>query len=174
MLDPSNPTFLIAALVAIASGLIFAIRYVKPDASRDYDVIFAVMGLIYAICIGWEGWRLIPLLYFAQLLVIVLGGFFAVETFRLRLQLVEKSRQVQGRVRRQGFDRTYPSAYDRGQPMGTRADGARIRDTGSRTIENRSERRKPRTSTRPQLTDISGESRPGRGRCGLTPGARAK
>jgi len=50
-----SPYFLMAALVAIASGAIFAVRFVKPEASEESDVIFATMGLIYSISLLLEG-----------------------------------------------------------------------------------------------------------------------
>ncbi|MFT0787781.1 Ycf66 family protein, partial [Synechococcus sp. H55.10] len=85
-----SPYFLMAALVAIASGAIFAVRFIKREASAESDVIFATMGLIYSVCLLLEGQRLIPLLFFAQVLLAVVAGWFALETFRLRILLNEK------------------------------------------------------------------------------------
>ncbi|MCF2970638.1 Ycf66 family protein [Synechococcus sp. Nb3U1] len=155
-----SPYFLMAALVAIASGAIFAVRFIKREASAEYDVIFATMGLIYSVCLLLEGQRLIPLLFFAQVLLAVMAGWFAIETFRLRILLSEKARQVGGArptARRQGFTRTYqPDSYGAGRTVSTRAGGSRIRDTSSygRSIAGRSEDPGPGSSrrSRPQLT----------------------
>ncbi|MEN9226320.1 MAG: Ycf66 family protein [Thermostichus sp. DRC_bins_24] len=156
-----SPYFLMAALVAIASGAIFAVRFIKREASAEYDVIFATMGLIYSVCLLLEGQRLIPLLFFAQVLLAVMAGWFAIETFRLRILLSEKARQVGGvrpTVRRQGFTRTYPpEGYGQGRTVSTRAAaGSRIRDTSSygRSIAGRSEDPGPSSGRRPrpQLT----------------------
>lgn len=116
--------FLLAGILVVASAAIFAVRYLKPKAAREYDIIFAVMGVIYALCLLLEGWRLIPLLQFAQVLLVALCTFFAVETFRLRLQLVEKSRGTvsPSRPPDRPFDRTYRSG----------------RTVSSRTSESRS------------------------------------
>jgi hypothetical protein len=152
-----SPYFLMAALVAIASGAIFAVRFIKREASAEYDVIFATMGLIYSVCLLLEGQRLIPLLFFAQVLLAVMAGWFAIETFRLRILLSEKARQVGGArptVRRQGFSRTYPpDGYAQGRTVSTRAEGSRIRDTSSysRSIPGRSGE-DPSRRPRPQLT----------------------
>ncbi len=151
-----SPYFLMAALVAIASGAIFAVRFIKREASAESDVIFATMGLIYAVCLLLEGQRLIPLLFFAQVLLAVVAGWFALETFRLRILLSEKARQMGGVrpvVRRQGFNRTYPpDGYAQARSVSTRTSGSRIRDTSSasRSIPERSEEPPPRP--RPQLT----------------------
>ncbi|MGK7912186.1 MAG: Ycf66 family protein [Synechococcus sp.] len=123
MLDTTNPMFLMGALVAIASAGFFSLRYFRPTASREYDVIFAIVGFIYAVTLMWEGWRLIPLLAFAQLLLIGTSTFFAVESFRLRMQLTERARQSSGgggvgpsRRGPRGFTRTYSGEeYDSGR-----------------------------------------------------------
>lgn len=151
-----SPYFLMAALVAIASGAIFAVRFIKREASAESDVIFATMGLIYSVCLLLEGQRLIPLLFFAQVLLAVVAGWFALETFRLRILLNEKVRQVGGLrpdVRGRGFSRTYPpDGYPQTRSVSTRASGSRIRDTSSasRSIPERSE--EPARRPRPQLT----------------------
>ncbi len=151
-----SPYFLMAALVAIASGAIFAVRFVKPEAAEESDVIFATMGLIYSISLLLEGQRLIPLLFFAQVLLAVMAGWFAIQTFRLRILLNEKVRQIAGVrpvVRRQGFSRTYPpDGYVQGRAVASGASGSRIRDTSSssRSIPERSE--EPTRRPRPQLT----------------------
>ncbi len=171
MLLTTNPSVLMAGLVAIASAAVFAIRYVQPKASREYDIIFAVMGLIYSVCLLLEGWRLIPLLFFAQVLVVVFGGFFAVETFRLRNQLVELSRQAPGRSSRgeSGFRRTYApggrSSASARTVINRQPAGGRIRDARDpeRSFENREDRRR-RSSAQPRLTDGSSPPRPPRRR----------
>ncbi|MFS8864232.1 Ycf66 family protein [Synechococcus sp. H55.9] len=152
-----SPYFLMAALVAIASGAIFAVRFIKREASAESDVIFATMGLIYSICLLLEGQRLIPLLFFAQVLLAVMAGWFAIETFRLRILLSEKVRQVGGvrpAVRKKDFSRTYPlDDYAQGRTVSARAEGSRIRDTSSysRAIPKRSSE-EPGRRPRPQLT----------------------
>ncbi|MGQ9838624.1 MAG: Ycf66 family protein [Cyanobacteriota bacterium] len=159
-----SPYFLMAALVAIGSGAIFAVRFIKREASAEYDVIFATMGLIYSVCLLLEGQRLIPLLFFAQVLLAVMAGWFAIETFRLRILLSEKARQVGGvrpTARRQGFTRTYrPDEYGQGRTVTTRAAGSRIRDTSSygRSIPGRSEEPAPASSRRPR-PQLTGDTR---------------
>ncbi len=155
-----SPYFLMAALVAIASGAIFAVRFIKREASAESDVIFATMGLIYSVCLLLEGQRLIPLLFFAQVLLAVVAGWFALETFRLRILLSEKARQVGGvrpTLRRQGSTRIYQTdGYGQGRSVTTRAAGSRIRDTSSysRSIPSRSEELEAGSPSRPrpQLT----------------------
>jgi hypothetical protein len=151
----TSPYFLMAALIGLASGGIFAVRYVKPAAAREYDIIFATLGLIYAGCLLLEGQRLIPLLFFAQVVLAAIGAWFVVETFRLRLQLADKSKQLQGKSPgRQGFTRTYkPGQYETGRTVTTRRASGRMRtaEDYSRTIENRETRRRSGSGERPRL-----------------------
>lgn len=160
----SNPSFPMAGIVAVASAALFAIRYVRPEASREYDLVFSVMGLIYALCLFLEGWRLIPLMFFAQVLVIAFGGFFAFESFRLRIQLVEKSRQASGgSPRREGFTRTYRPAngdLGGGRVVSSRpGDSPRMRRVvdADRTFESRETRRRPANRQPPRLAPASSD-----------------
>ncbi|NJO85358.1 MAG: hypothetical protein HC818_00415, partial [Synechococcaceae cyanobacterium RM1_1_27] len=158
--------FPMAGIVAVASAALFAIRYIRPEASREYDLVFSVMGLIYALCLFLEGWRLIPLMFFAQVLVIAFGGFFAFESFRLRLQLVEKSRQAAGGAppRREGFNRTYRPAqgeYGSGRVVSrSTEDSPRMRRVvdPDRTFESRETRRRPANRQPPRLAPGSSDS----------------
>ncbi len=160
----TGPAFPMAGLVAIASALIFAIRYFRPEASREYDIVFSVTGLIYAACLLIEGYRLIPLLFFAQVLLVVMAAFFAVETFRLRLLLVEKSRQFQGRpTRREGFTRTYkPGQYESSRVVTTRSVSGRRMRTVTDDSRSLGEEGSRRSRPQPQLTSETTSGRPSR------------
>jgi hypothetical protein len=166
MLDTTHPSFLMAALIAIGSAGIFGLRFIKPLASREYDVIFAIVGLIYAIILGWEGWRLIPLLYFAQVLLVAMSVFFAVETFRLRLQLTDIAKQAGGPVRRgsSGFTRTYrPEDYGpERRTVTARSASGRMRTAAtddSRTLGSRRRTLRAAAGPRASLASSTGSTR---------------
>lgn len=165
MLNTEHPSFWLACLLAIASGGVYLLRFARPAASREYDVIFAVAGLIYAIILGWEGWRLIPLLFLAQVLVLAIAIFFTVETFRLRVLLVDKARRGGGGVsspggRRGGgggFNRTYePRRYDpAGRPVSGRSSN-RMRNAEPDDADMpRSRTLRATNQRRPQLASAS-------------------
>ena len=166
MLDTTNPMFLMGALVAIASAGFFSLRYFRPTASREYDVVFAIVGFIYAVTLMWEGWRLIPLLAFAQLLLIGTSTFFAVESFRLRLQLTERARQSSdgvGPSRRgpRGFTRTYQGEnYDSRQVRGSVRN--RMRDSYEEDTGPRRRKLRSANGSRPRLASSSESRRTGR------------
>ncbi|MEL7084396.1 MAG: Ycf66 family protein [Cyanobacteria bacterium P01_A01_bin.3] len=159
MLDTTNPMFLMGALVAIASAGFFSLRYFRPTASREYDVVFAIVGFIYAVTLMWEGWRLIPLLAFAQLLLVGTSAFFAVESFRLRMQLTERARQSSGggpgpSRRARGFTRTYQGDdYDSRQVEGRIRN--RMRDTSDEDSGPRRRKLRSANGPRPRLASSS-------------------
>ncbi|MEN9205206.1 MAG: Ycf66 family protein [Thermostichales cyanobacterium SZTDM-1c_bins_54] len=138
--------FLLAGILVVASAAIFGIRYLKPRAAREYDIIFAVMGVIYALCLLLEGWRLIPLLQFAQVLLVAMCAFFAVETFRLRLQLVEKTRGSSSfpRSSNGGLTRTYAGKSS------VSGRGARTSIRRASSSEEEEERVRPRVAAPPK------------------------
>ncbi|MGK7909682.1 MAG: Ycf66 family protein [Synechococcus sp.] len=157
MLDTTNPMFLMGALVAIASAGFFSLRYFRPTASREYDVVFAIVGFIYAVTLMWEGWRLIPLLAFAQLLLVGSATFFAVESFRLRLQLTERARQTVGgpgpsRRGPRGFTKTYrPDEYDSRRTVEARSTRSRMRKAGEDDESPRRRKLRSANGLRPRL-----------------------
>ncbi|WP_017325192.1 Ycf66 family protein [Synechococcus sp. PCC 7336] len=164
MFDPSNPVFQLGVIVLFASVGYYTLRFLRPLASREYDVIVAIIGMVYAVTLMWEGYRLIPLLAFAQLMLVSISVFFAVETFRLRLQLTEKARQAAGglggSVRRgpKGFTKTYrPEDYD-SRRMSSRSGRSRMRDAE----ESDRPRRRPLRSangSRPRLSSTADSRR---------------
>lgn len=168
MLNTEHPSFWLACLLAIASGAVYLLRFARPAASREYDVIFAVAGLIYAIILGWEGWRLIPLLFLAQILVVAIAVFFTAETFRLRGLLVDKAKRggigggvPGGRGGGGGFNRTYqPRRYDpAGRPVGARASN-RMRNADPEEADMpRSRKLKSVNRRRPQLASAGTSAR---------------
>ena len=168
MLDTTNPMFLMGALVAIASAGFFSLRYFRPTASREYDVVFAIVGFIYAVTLMWEGWRLIPLLAFAQLLLVGTSAFFAVESFRLRLQLTERARENVGGVgpsRRgpRGFTKTYrPEEYDTRRKVGSRSVRNRMRDADGDDETPRRRKLRSANGSRPRLASGGETRRPSR------------
>ncbi|MEO1131111.1 MAG: Ycf66 family protein [Cyanobacteria bacterium J06639_1] len=171
MLNTEHPSFWLACLLAIASGGVYLLRFARPAASREYDVIFAVAGLIYAIILGWEGWRLIPLLFLAQVLVLAIAIFFTVETFRLRVLLVDKAKRSGGSVssgpgRRGGgggFNRTYePRQYDpAGRPVPGRSSNRMRNAEPDDDDMPRSRTLRAANKRRPQLASASTSARRG-------------
>lgn len=76
-------TFL-ACLTLIASIILYGLRIVKPEVSRDEDIIFATFGLLYSFILIIHGWRLDPILLFSQILIVITVISAGWENIRLR------------------------------------------------------------------------------------------
>ena len=64
--------------------IVYFIRYVKPELSRDEDIIFSTICLFYGAILIFHGWRLDPILLFSQVLVITAVLAAGWENIRLR------------------------------------------------------------------------------------------
>jgi len=68
--------------------LFYSLRIVRPEVSKEEDVFLTSLGLLYSCIILIHGWRLDPILFFSQVLLVgvVLGVGW--ENIRLRGLLV--------------------------------------------------------------------------------------
>lgn len=164
--------FLGIALIFGGVGL-YALRTMRPALARDQDIIFAAIGLLCGGILIFQGWRLDPILQFAQTLSVATAIWFAYEAIRLRsiateqakrnTPVVDDERPV-SRVYRAELD-DYPPLDERDRsPANRRIRGSRedvrSRDTYSAGYSDdtrRSGRRngaeRPSLSDRPGLSD---------------------
>ncbi len=69
----------------VASGLaLYQVRAVRPEVSKDYDIMFASVALLCGGILIFQGWRLDPLLLFGQILTAAAAVTFAAEAVKLR------------------------------------------------------------------------------------------
>ena len=83
--------FWVFLLFFVFLGLYF-LRTVKYELSRDVDIFFTTLGLIYSSILIIHGWRLDPILLFGQILIIITLLSISWENIRLR-GLVAKNNQ---------------------------------------------------------------------------------
>lgn len=79
-----GPNIFLSMMLAFGVLLLYGLRTVKPEVSRDEDIFFVTIGLFYCGIIMVHGWRLDPILLFSQALIItslLLAGW---ENIRLR------------------------------------------------------------------------------------------
>ena len=97
----------------IAAGyLLVQTRAIKPELSRDADIFLSSVVMMAGGILVFQGWRLDPILLFAQASVITVAASFALETFKLRdvefqQQEDERKRLAQKRRREYGFQSMY-------------------------------------------------------------------
>lgn len=64
-----EPNIFFAMIIGIVMALLYFLRIVKPQVSRDQDIFFATVGLLYSSILVIHGWRLDPILLFSQVLI---------------------------------------------------------------------------------------------------------
>jgi hypothetical protein len=85
-----GPNILLGIFIILAVLSLYFLRTIKYDLSRDIDIFFTTLGLIYSSILIIHGWRLDPILLFGQILIIITLLAIGWENIRLR-GLVAKS-----------------------------------------------------------------------------------
>jgi hypothetical protein len=76
--------FLLGLLIILGVLILYFLRSVRPELSRDEDIFFTTLGLIYGAILIIHGWRLDPILLFSQVLLVSLVLAAGWENIRLR------------------------------------------------------------------------------------------
>lgn len=82
--------FILGLLVIIAVLILYFLRIVRPELSRDEDIFFTTLGLIYGSILIIHGWRLDPILLFSQVLLVSILLAAGWENIRLRGLIAKK------------------------------------------------------------------------------------
>lgn len=88
-----GPNIFLGMILAFGVVLLYCLRMVKPEVSRDEDIFFATIGLLYSCILIIHGWRLDPILIFSQLLIITAVLAAGWENIRLRGLIIKISRK---------------------------------------------------------------------------------
>lgn len=75
---------LLGIFLMVAGAGLYFLRTVRPEVSRDHDILFAAVGLLCGAILLFQGWRLDPILLFGQVLMSGSAIWFTFETIRLR------------------------------------------------------------------------------------------
>ncbi len=81
---------LLGFLVVLGATILYFVRIIRPELSRDEDIFFATVGFIYSCILIVHGWRLDPILLFSQILIIVMTLSAGWENIRLRGLIAKK------------------------------------------------------------------------------------
>jgi hypothetical protein len=77
-------------LLVLGVTILYLVRIVRPELSRDEDIFFATLGLIYSCILIIHGWRLDPILLFSQVLIVSISLAAGWENIRLRGLVAKK------------------------------------------------------------------------------------
>jgi len=86
----------LSGILAFGVILLYGLRSVKPEVSRDEDIFFVTIGFFYCGILMVHGWRLDPILLFSQALIIVgvlLAGWENVRLRGLIFKMRKKNKQ---------------------------------------------------------------------------------
>ena len=76
--------FLLGLLMIFGVLVLYFLRNIRPELSRDEDIFFTTLGLIYGAILIIHGWRLDPILLFSQVLLVSIALAAGWENIRLR------------------------------------------------------------------------------------------
>ena len=87
-----GPNVFLSGILLFGVVLLYGLRKVKPEVSRDEDLFFVTTGFFYCGILIVHGWRLDPILLFSQLLIITSVLLAGWENIRLRGLIVTLSK----------------------------------------------------------------------------------
>lgn len=87
--------FILGCFVSVIGIALYSVRFLNPKVSEEKDIFFSTLFLLYSGIIIIHGWRLDPILFFSQILIVFLSISFFSENLSLRIQLLkQKKRKV--------------------------------------------------------------------------------
>ena len=82
--------FLLGLIIILGVLILYFLRVIRPELSRDEDIFFTTLGLIYGAILIIHGWRLDPILLFSQVLLVSISLAAGWENIRLRGLIASK------------------------------------------------------------------------------------
>lgn len=79
-----SPNIFLGIMLLMGVLILYFLRNIKVEASRDEDIFFATITLLYSSILILHGWRLDPILLFSQVLIIITTLLTGWENIRLR------------------------------------------------------------------------------------------
>jgi hypothetical protein len=86
--------FILGCFVSIVGIALYSVRFLNPKIAEEKDIFLSTLFLIYSGIIIVHGWRLDPILFFSQLLIVFLSINFFMENLNLRLRLLRQKKKV--------------------------------------------------------------------------------
>lgn len=79
-----SPSVILGVTFLVGGVGLIQLRAVRPQISKDTDIVFSSVALLCGGILVFQGWRLDPLLLFGQLLTAGVAASFALEALSLR------------------------------------------------------------------------------------------
>jgi hypothetical protein len=91
--------------------ILYSIRFLNPRVAEEKDVFLSTLFFIYSGIIIIHGWRLDPILFLSQILIVTLSINFFFENLGLRLRLLRQKKRIQIKKRMEDIDSHNQSNY---------------------------------------------------------------
>jgi hypothetical protein len=95
-----GPSIFLGFFTISAVFWLYTIRTVKYDVSRDSDIFYTTLAILYTAIIVFHGWRLDPILLLAQMIFVLLMLCLGYENIRLR-GVVKAQKDTKNKVARE-------------------------------------------------------------------------
>lgn len=79
-----SPNILLGIFIIFVILGLYLLRTIRYELSRESDIFFTTLGLLYSAILMVHGWRLDPILLFSQFLITLILIFIMWENIRLR------------------------------------------------------------------------------------------
>jgi len=79
-----SPSVILGVTFLVGGVGLIQLRAIRPQISKDKDIVFSSVALLCGGILVFQGWRLDPLLLFGQLLTAGVAASFALEALSLR------------------------------------------------------------------------------------------
>lgn len=86
--------FVLGCFVSVVGITLYSIRFLNPKIAEEKDVFLSTLFFIYSGIIIIHGWRLDPILFLSQVLIVTLSINFFFENLSLRLRLLKQKKRV--------------------------------------------------------------------------------
>jgi hypothetical protein len=96
--------FVLGCFVSVIGIILYSIRFLNPRVAEEKDVFLSTLFFIYSGIIIIHGWRLDPILFLSQILIVTLSINFFFENLGLRLRLLRQKKRIQIKKRMEDID----------------------------------------------------------------------
>jgi hypothetical protein len=86
--------FILGGFVFIIGISLYSIRFLNPKIAEEKDIFLSTLFLVYSGIIAIHGWRLDPILFLSQVLIVFLSISFFIENLTLRLRLLKQKKRM--------------------------------------------------------------------------------
>lgn len=85
--------FILGCFVGLVGITLYSVRFLNPKVAEEKDIFLSTLFFIYSGIIIIHGWRLDPILFLSQILIVTLSMSFFIENLSLRVRLLKQNKK---------------------------------------------------------------------------------